>query len=159
MGLVALFVLAGAAGGCAGAGPRSAELRPLTEDWPDGTPRLRASELVQPGEPPCLHGVYRTWHADGSPAYAALLVCGKKVGIARRWHANGQLYREEHYRGGRKDGLTRTWDADGNLRKEERFASGRPVGTWRAWNAEGQLKGQTDFEDGQVAPQESTGRW
>ncbi|MBN2447544.1 MAG: toxin-antitoxin system YwqK family antitoxin [Phycisphaerae bacterium] len=148
-GRIATFALAGLmlvgvncqqGGRRAESGVRADQVEVVTEQWPDGSPRLRKQVLHQPDGSTIDHGAYERWHRNGKKAHEALYVHGHKDGVAREWHDNGQLWSEEHYRDGQRDGIRRVWDPNGNLRKEERYREGKPCGTWTVWGGDGRVK-------------------
>ena len=120
--------------------------------WADGTPRLRKELVPGPNGKLINHGTYARWHKNGSKAYEATFVRGKKEGIAILWHENGRKWAEEHYLDGQKHGPRYVWDENGTKRKEEHFFEGKPHGTWAVWNDKGRIKSLVHFEHGRPLP-------
>jgi antitoxin component YwqK of YwqJK toxin-antitoxin module len=72
-------------------------------------------------------------------------------GVYRSWHANGQLRSETHYRNGVEHGLLRAWHPNGAKALEARFADSELDGPWREWHANGQRSVAIRFEAGKPA--------
>lgn len=62
----------------------------VSESWPNGYPRTRATYVSAPGEDGrVLHGAYRAWHENGRMAERGSYVQGAREGAWRFWRADG----------------------------------------------------------------------
>ena len=144
-------------GGAAGqASDAATQAKPevLTENWDDGSLRLRREVLVSPDGTTVNHGDYTTFHKNGKKAYQATFDHGVKEGEVTRWHDNGQVWRQEHFAAGVKEGVAYTWDEKGHKIQEQHFHKGKPHGVWTIWKGSGEIKWQGRFEDGKPVPLE-----
>lgn len=66
----------------------------MTESWPNGYPRTRATYVSAPNEEGrILHGEYTTWHQNGRRSAHGRYEQGVRVGEWRFWDETGELDR------------------------------------------------------------------
>ncbi|MCZ6597387.1 MAG: hypothetical protein O7B99_07110, partial [Planctomycetota bacterium] len=82
------------------------EVEKLVETWPDGAVKVeREVRLLSGGirnadGEPVNHGMYRSFHANGTQAAEGKFRDDMQVGTWRTWHANGQIASKGLYKRG-----------------------------------------------------------
>ena len=158
------FALAAALVGLTACG--SVDTTPVEVDWPDGTPRFRAT--LRDGR---LHGEYVRFRTDGTRAFEARYVDGALEGQWRSFHPAGGIALEAEMAGGHLDGERRVLSPDGDElevcgyvggerhgtrivheagggRRESTWDEGRPIGVHRNYSSEGNVVEEIHHEDG-----------
>lgn len=64
------------------------------------------------------HGLFRSYHPNGSLACEGMYEHGAESGQWRDYHENGQLAAEGHYLNGQQSGNWRFWDSAGNEERD-----------------------------------------
>jgi antitoxin component YwqK of YwqJK toxin-antitoxin module len=84
------------------------------------------------------HGVYRSWHADGSKDSETTYKHGQVHGLRKHWYSNGQMLSETAYTEGVRHGMTKHWYKNGCQASEHLFLEGVEQDEAFFWNEHGQ---------------------
>lgn len=95
-----------------------------------------------------IHGVQKTFFADGKVQSETAFVNGLAEGMARSYDERGRLVRESQMKAGRRHGLMKEyWPESGKPSKEVPYLDGKVHGVVKEYYANGQLKRELPFRD------------
>lgn len=96
-----------------------------------------------------MHGVYRSWFANGQMEGEAHYEQGLREGRARLWDAKGQMVQETRFRAGLADGPVTEWYPNGKLERRAWWRAGKRHGEIETWFVSGKRKGIGTYEQGE----------
>ncbi len=91
-----------------------------------------------------LHGVYKSFYADGQLLEEMNYLNGKLDGPSIMFYQNGQKSGEFNYQNGLMHGEVKYYDAQGNVVREGRYVKDKKVGVWKYYK-EGKLIEERNF--------------
>lgn len=83
--------------------------------YESGNIKFRYSRrMSQDGQMWIRHGLFVSYHENGTVASEGNYENGLEIGVWRDFHENGQLASEGSYVGGKEEGLWKFWSLDGS---------------------------------------------
>jgi len=96
-----------------------------------------------------MHGVYRSWFANGQVEGEAHFEKGVREGRARLWNEKGQLVQETRFHEGLPDGPATEWYPNGKMQRRTSWRAGKRHGEVETWFVSGNRKGVGTYEQGE----------
>ena len=95
-----------------------------------------------------VHGVRRTFHANGKLLAEAGYAHGEPEGPSRNYDPDGHLVSEVTMKAGKRHGIAKDfWPENGQLKREIHYDLGRVVGVTKEFYANGKLKREVSFKN------------
>ncbi|MCG3147027.1 MAG: hypothetical protein PCFJNLEI_00463 [Verrucomicrobiae bacterium] len=98
-----------------------------------------------------VHGVRKTFHANGKVLAEATYVRGEPEGPSRNFDAEGRLVSAVTMKAGKRHGVAKDfWPETGQLKREVHYDMGRVVGMTKEFYANGRLKREVPFRNNAI---------
>lgn len=97
----------------------------------------------------------KQWFENGQLQLEGAWSSGRRHGLWRSFHADGTRHTEQAYANGKKDGMGTNWFSDGTTRASGAWTAGVPTGVHRTFWRGGLLASEIHYENGRTSKVET----